>query len=72
MLSGKRLKIFAATPLAEPSLAPGVLNAHVDGLLIGTGDGCVLVGDVQLEGKKRMSAREFLRGHAITDGGIAN
>ena len=72
MLSGKRLKIFAATPLAEPSLAPGVLNAHVDGLLIGTSDGCVLVGDVQLEGKKRMSAREFLRGHAITDGGIAN
>jgi methionyl-tRNA formyltransferase len=72
MLSGKRLKIFAATPLAEPSLAPGVLNAHADGLLIGTGDGCVLVGDVQLEGKKRMSAREFLRGHAITDGGIAN
>ena len=71
-LGGKRLKIFAATPLAEPSLAPGVLNAHADGLLIGTGDGCVLVGDVQLEGKKRMSAREFLRGHAITDGGIAN
>jgi len=71
-LGGKRLKIFAATPLAEPSLAPGVLTAHADGLLIGTGDGCVLVGDVQLEGKKRMSAREFLRGHAITDGGIAN
>ena len=71
-LGGKRLKIFAAKPLAAPSLAPGVLNAHADGLLIGTGDGCVLVGDVQLEGKKRMSAREFLRGHAITDGGIAN
>ena len=65
MLSGKRLKIFAATPLAEPVLGAGALQAREDGLLIGTGDGCVLVGDVQLEGKKRMSAREFLRGHAI-------
>ena len=65
MLSGKRLKIFAATPLADPVLAAGALQAREDGLLIGTGDGCVLVGDVQLEGKKRMSAREFLRGHAI-------
>lgn len=72
MLSGKRLKIFAATPLAEPVLGAGALQAREDGLLIGTGDGCVLVGDVQLEGKKRMSAREFLRGYAITDGGIAN
>ena len=72
MLSGKRLKIFAATPLAEPVLGAGALQAREDGLLIGTGDGCVLVGDVQLEGKKRLSAREFLRGHAITDGGIAN
>ena len=72
MLSGKRLKIFAATPLADPVLAAGALQAREDGLLIGTGDGCVLVGDVQLEGKKRMSAREFLRGYAITDGGIAN
>jgi len=72
MLGGKRLKIFSATPLAEPSLAPGVLRAHADGLLIGTGDGCVLVGDVQLEGKKRMSASEFLRGNPITDGQIAS
>jgi len=32
----------------------------------------VLVGDVQLEGKKRMSASEFLRGNPITDGQIAS
>ncbi len=72
-LGGKRLKIFSATPLAEPSLAPGILKAREDGLLIGTGDGCVLATDVQLEGKKRMSARDFLRGQAALSGagGIA-
>ena len=71
-ISGKRLKIFSATPVAEPVAAPGVLRATDDGLLIGTGDGAVLVTDLQLDGKKRMTAREFLRGHPIADGGIAN
>ncbi len=68
---GRRLKIFSATPFAEPVLAPGLLRTREDGLLIGTGDGCVLATDVQLEGKKRMDAREFLRGNPITDGEIA-
>jgi len=70
-ISGKRLKIFAATSLAEAVSAPGVVHATDEGLLIGTGDGSVLVTELQLEGKKRMSAREFLRGHPITDGEIA-
>jgi methionyl-tRNA formyltransferase len=71
-VGGKRLKIFAATPLAEPVLAPGVLQASEDGLLIGTGDGSVLVTDLQLDGKKRMAARDFLRGHPITNGDTAS
>ena len=71
-VGGKRLKIFAATPLAEPVAMPGVLRVSDDGLLIGTGDGSVLVTDLQLDGKKRMSAREFLRGHPIQAGEIAN
>ena len=70
-IGGKRLKIFASMPLVEPVVAPGVLQAREDGLLIGTGDGCVLVTDLQLDGKKRMSAREFLRGHPISAGEIA-
>ena len=71
-VGGKRLKIFAATPLAEPIATPGVLRTTDDGLFIGTGDGSVLVTDLQLDGKKRMSAREFLRGHPIQAGEIAN
>ena len=71
-IGGRRLKIFSAPSLTEPVLAPGVMKAREDGLLVGTGDGCVLATDVQLEGKKRMSAREFLRGNPITDGQIAS
>ena len=70
-MEGRRLKIFAASPLEQPVLAPGALAASEDGLLIGTGDGCVLATDVQLEGKKRMNAREFLRGHPIAKGATA-
>jgi methionyl-tRNA formyltransferase len=71
-IAGRRLKIFAVTPLAEPVGAPGIVLASDEGLLIGTGDGSVLVTELQLEGKKRMSAREFLRGHPISHGEIAN
>jgi methionyl-tRNA formyltransferase len=70
-IGGRRLKIFSATPVAEPVLAPGVLRSRDDGLLIGTGDGSVLVTDLQLDGKKRMSACEFLRGHPISVGELA-
>jgi methionyl-tRNA formyltransferase len=70
-IAGKRLKIFGATSLAEPVSAPGIVVAGEEGMLIGTGDGSVLVTELQLEGKKRMSAREFLRGHPISAGGIA-
>ena len=47
---------------------PGVVMPSSDGLWVGTGDGSVLITDLQLEGKKRMEAREFLRGHPIAAG----
>lgn len=71
-IAGRRLKIFAATPLAEPADAAGMVLASAAGLLIGTGDGSVLVTELQLEGKKRMAAPEFLRGHPILPGEIAD
>ena len=67
-LDGKRLKIFAATPLATPIGTPGEVLASADGLLIGTGDGSVLATDLQLEGKRRMPASEWLRGHPVAPG----
>ena len=68
VLDDKRLKIFAATPLATPIGAAGEVLASSDGLLIGTGDGAVLATDLQIEGKRRMPAGEMLRGHPIAPG----
>ena len=39
-------------------------------LLVGAGGGAVLLRDVQLEGKRRMSARNFLLGHPVAPGTV--
>ena len=46
------------------------LRADRHGILVAAGNGAVLLRDVQLEGKKRMAARDFLRGNPVTVGSI--
>ena len=47
----------------------GVLMVQGDALLVGCGGGTVLgLDEVQMEGKKRMSAAEFLRGYQVRSG----
>jgi methionyl-tRNA formyltransferase len=67
---GKLLKIVSAHPaLLEPAqqLKPGTVILHKeDGrqvLSVVTADGLLVVDSLQLEGKKAMSASEFMRGH---------
>ncbi len=67
-LDGKRLKIFGCVPRLERSGEPAVVVDVAEGLLIGTGDGSVLLTDVQLEGKRRMNAQEFLHGAKLAPG----
>jgi methionyl-tRNA formyltransferase len=38
------------------------------GIVVGTGEGALLLLEVQLEGKRRMSAAEFLRGFTLPVG----
>jgi methionyl-tRNA formyltransferase len=59
-----RLKILAAEEVRVPAqLAPGQWQlAGRDGLLVGTGNGIIRLDSVQPEGKRPMSAAEFLRG----------
>jgi methionyl-tRNA formyltransferase len=63
---GKMLKINDAVPLADEMTAEAGqaidLSARGEALGIGTGDGVLAVRRVQLEGKRAMSAAEFLRG----------
>jgi methionyl-tRNA formyltransferase len=70
-LEGKLLKIFAADLGHRREEAdPGtVLEVLPDGLLIAALGGSVLIKDVQLENRRRMSASEFARGYRGIVGG---
>lgn len=66
----QKLKIFSTIRLRRHFGKPGeILRANENGLLVATGNrAALLLRDVQLEGKKRMAAGEFLRGHPLTPG----
>lgn len=69
-LAGKQLKVFTAK--ADPSIVaekPGAVSAGTAGTLrVAAGNGYVLLKEVQLEGKKRMTIPDFLRGCPILPG----
>ena len=69
-LAGKLLKVHAArTGGAGSGLAPGEARAAEDGILVGCADGSALVlREVQLEGKRRLGAAEFLKGQPLPAG----
>ncbi len=60
----RKLKLFGAALAPEARIAPGeFVRSDVGDLLIGAGDVAVRIRDAQLEGKKRMSGADLLRGH---------
>jgi len=66
LLEGKVLKVFAAEVVEQPmpELAPGSYHTdHKTFLCFGTAAGALRLTDLQLEGKKRMTIGEFLRGY---------
>lgn len=60
----RKLKIFSARVVVPANMAPGEILQSDGAITIAAGDCALLLGEVQLEGKRRMSADEFLRGHA--------
>lgn len=76
-LNGKRLKILSGTILpsrpGDSPKSPGAASfVGRDRLEIACGSGEILVQEVQLEGKKRMSIGDFLRGIVIVEGTTFN
>ncbi len=69
-LDGKGFRIFRALSDAKAvGGKPGeVLEAKENSIRIQTGEGHLLLQEVQLEGKKRMGVGEFLRGYPIQSG----
>src|SRR5436190_6114099 len=60
----RNLKIFSATAVGLRG-APGEILKREDELVVAAGQGALSLREVQLEGKRRMSAGEFLRGHRV-------
>jgi methionyl-tRNA formyltransferase len=66
---GQMLKIGHTLPENGADGAPGtVLAAGADGVRIACGQGCLLVRELQLPGKKRLAAGDFLRGADLAAG----
>jgi methionyl-tRNA formyltransferase len=66
-LDGKMLKIYAAEPKPKKTdKKPGTImeqsNKTISVVAI---DGCIILREIQLAGKKKMPAEEFLRGYKI-------
>ncbi|MBQ9415024.1 MAG: methionyl-tRNA formyltransferase [Clostridia bacterium] len=69
-LHGKTLKVYRTAVGEKTDVRPGTVCA-LDPLSVACGDGRTLrILDVQYEGKKRMAAADFLRGHPIKLGEV--
>ena len=68
-LAGERVKLFPLSPLPGASeVEPGRIVLDKRGMTVGTGSGHVVrLGDVQPQGKKRMSAADWARGLRLAD-----
>lgn len=65
----KLLKIWKAEPLTSGASEPGLLLCpDVDGIIVACGEGALKILELQLEGGRRMTAREFLLGHPLKPG----
>ncbi|MDD6061135.1 MAG: methionyl-tRNA formyltransferase [Oscillospiraceae bacterium] len=72
VLCGKKLKVHASALCGDKGGMPGEVMENGKRLVIACGDGkCVEILTVQAEGKRAMSAAEYLRGSAVEKGSIA-
>lgn len=69
---GKQLKVWEAEPVKSPKAGkPGeILAVEKDAVLVAAGSGALRITSLQLSGKKRMSAHDFLLGMRMTPGEI--
>ena len=65
MLSGRRLKIWKCTygtTVSDMSLIGQIIKIYDNGIGVRTSNGEVIITELQLEGKRKMNASEFLNG----------
>jgi len=69
-LDGRLLKLFTAHTASGEGIPGTVLHADGNGLEIACHGGSIVFTDLQLEGKKRMSAADFLSGYRVAPGTV--
>lgn len=62
---GQRLRILDARPHTFEGIEPGSLQIHGNQFLVGCGKGCLVLEQVQLEGRNRVGALDFARGSRL-------
>lgn len=68
LLSGKTLKLWKVRAVEGSGKAGSVIDIGKESFTIACGEGAIEVLEVQLEGKKRMSAGDFLKGSTLNIG----
>lgn len=63
--NGKIYKVYLSAVVEEDSLQPGEIKQTKKEIIVGTGNGSLKILELKPEGRKRMSAEEFLRGHKL-------
>jgi methionyl-tRNA formyltransferase len=65
----RKLKIYRALPIHRLSAGQGVVErVGRRGIAVGCGEGGLLLREVQMEGRRRLSAQEFVRGFPLVPG----
>ncbi len=71
LYEGVPLKLIAGSIAKQKGGRPGeILSADKKGICIATGDGSILVTEIQMQGSKRMEVASYLNGHEICVGTI--
>jgi len=68
LLDGETLKIADTHVCAGSGPAGTILKADSNGVVVACGQGALNIGELQLPGKKRLPAADFVRGRALTVG----
>ena len=68
LLAGKTLKLWKVRAVDGSGKAGSVIEIGKESFTIACGEGAIEVLEVQLEGKKRMSAGDFLKGSTLNKG----
>ncbi len=71
LYEGVPMKLIAGSVSEQKGSAPGeIISVDKKGICIATGDGSIIVTEIQMQGSKRMDVASYLNGHEIRVGTI--